>query len=166
MKEAIIKHLELKNSSGLEVVAVSRHTGTRTADGIDDPGMPDNVHMSLVSESSCRDIGSKADAGIQDISNEIAVSKFQGAEEKASNLRAELNELKESGKRMAHVVDVESTMNECATHESIFISGLNRGKQDGVTCLESKLQLECCSGNEGSKDGVDNEQKHLQMVGS
>ncbi|XP_062226942.1 filament-like plant protein 7 isoform X2 [Phragmites australis] len=161
MKEAIIKHLEL-NTDGLEVVAVTKHTGIHTADGIDEPRTPDNVQMSLVSDSSCMDIGSKADVGPQNTSNEIAVSKFQGIEENASNLRAELNKL-ESGKIKAHVVDGESTMNECGTHESIFISGLNKGKQEGITCLESKLHLECCSANEGSKDAADNEEKHLQM---
>jgi len=136
MKEAIMKHLELNNSDGLEIVAVARHTGIHTAD---EPRTPENVQMSLLSDSSCIDI--KPDVNKQKTGNEVAVSKFQGIEEKASHLRAELNELKESRKIMAHA-DGKSTLTECITHESIFISGQNKGKQEGVSCLEPKHQLE------------------------
>jgi hypothetical protein len=53
-------------------------------------------------------------------------------------MRVELNELKE-GKTMAKVAPGES---EYGTHKSIFLSGANKGKQEGGTCLESTLQLE------------------------
>jgi len=136
MKEAIMKHLELNNSDGLEIVAVARHTGIHTAD---ETRTPENVQMSLLSDSSCIDV--KPDVNKQKIGNEVAVSKFQGTEEKASHLRAELNELKESTKITAHA-DGKSTMTECSTHESIFISGQNKGKQEGISCLEPKHQLD------------------------
>ncbi|CAL5025096.1 unnamed protein product [Urochloa decumbens] len=158
MKEAIMKHLELNNSDGLEIVAVTRYTGTHTSD---EPRTPENVHASVLSDSGCINMGSKGDASTK-TGNEVAVSKFQGIEEKASHLRAELNELKESGKRTTHV-DGKSTMNECSTPESIFISGLNNGKQEGVSSPESKHQLECCSAKEGSTTVAENEEKHLQM---
>ncbi|WVZ87432.1 hypothetical protein U9M48_034068 [Paspalum notatum var. saurae] len=157
MKESVMKHLEL-NNSGLEIVAVTRHTGIHTAD---DPRLPENAEMSLLADSSCIDIGSKADVSTQKAGSEVAVSKFQGVGEKGSQLRAELNELKESGKKMAHA-DGRST-SECITHESITISGLNKGKIEGVSCLESKHQLECCSAKEVSQNVAENEEKHLQM---
>jgi len=128
MKEAIMKHLELNNSDGHEIVAVTRHTGIQTAD---EPRMQENFQMSLLPDSSCINIGSKADASTQKTGNDVAVSKFQGIEEKASTLRAELNDLNESGKN-----------NACSTHGSMFISGLNKGKQEGVSCLPSNHQPE------------------------
>lgn len=136
MKEAIMKHLELKNCDGLEIVAVTRHTGIHTED---EPKTLENVQMSLLADSSCMDI--KPDVSKQKTGNEVAISKFQGIEEKASHLRAELNELKESRKIMAHA-DGKSTMTECITHESTFISEQNKGKQEGISCLEPKHQLE------------------------
>ncbi|XP_004977038.1 filament-like plant protein 4 isoform X2 [Setaria italica] len=160
MKEAIMKHLELNNSDGLEIVAVTGHTGIHTSD---EPRTAENAQTSILSDSCCINMGSKDDVSTQKTSNEVAVSKFQGIEEKASHLRAELNELKESGKITAHV-DGKSTMNECSTRESIFTSGLNKGKQEGISCPESKHQLECCSAKEGSKNVADNEEKHLQML--
>ncbi|CAN6236457.1 unnamed protein product [Urochloa humidicola] len=159
MKEAIMKHLELNNSDGLEIVAVTKHTGTHTSD---EPRTPENVQASVLSDSGCINMGSKGDASTQKTGNEVAVSKFQGIEEKASHLRAELNELKESGKITAHV-DGKSTMNECSTPESIFISGLNNGRQEGVSCPESKHQLECCSAEDGSTTVAENKEKHMQM---
>ncbi|XP_062186079.1 filament-like plant protein 7 isoform X3 [Phragmites australis] len=165
MKETIIKHLELNNSDGLGVVALTKRTGIHTADGLDEPRTPDTVQILLVSGSRSMDIVPKADVGTQNTNNEMALSKFQGIEGKTSNLRAELNDLEESGKITASVIDGESTMNECGTHESIFISGLNKGNQEGVTCLESKLQLECsCSAKEGSENIAENEEKQLQML--
>ncbi|OEL29708.1 Filament-like plant protein 4 [Dichanthelium oligosanthes] len=159
MKEAIMKHLELNNSDGLEIVAVTSHTGIHTAD---EPRMPENVQMSILAYPGCTNIGSKDDVSTQKTDNEVAVSKFQGIEEKASHLREELNGLKESGKITAHV-DGKSAMNECSARESVFISGINKGKQEGVSCPESKHQLECCSAKEGSKTVAENEEKHLQM---
>ncbi|KAG2575218.1 filament-like plant protein 4 isoform X2 [Panicum virgatum] len=140
MKEAIMKHLELNNSDGLEIVAVTRHTGIHTAD---EPRVQENVQMLLLPDLSCINIGTKVDVSTQKTGNEVAVSKFQGIEEKSSTLQAELNELNESGK-----------MNECSTH---------KGKQEGVSCLESKHQLECCPAKEGSKNVAENDEKHLQM---
>ncbi|AQK46668.1 filament-like plant protein 7 isoform X1 [Zea mays] len=151
MKEAIMKHLELNNSDGLEIVAVGSHTGIHTTD---EPKTPENVQTSLLTDSSCVDI--KPDVSKQRTCNEVAI------EEKASHLRAELNELKESRKIMVHL-DGKSTMTECITHESIFISGQNTGKQDGVSCLEPKHQLERCSTKQGSKSVTENEDKHLQV---
>ncbi|CAL5070406.1 unnamed protein product [Urochloa decumbens] len=159
MKEAIMKHLELNNNDGLEIVAVTKHTGTHTSD---EPRMPENVQASVLSDSGSINMGSKGDASTQKTGNEMVISKFQGIEEKASHLRAELNELKEYGKITAHV-DGKSTMNECSTPESIIISGVNNGKQEGVSCPESKHQLECCSAKEGSTTVAENEEKHLQM---
>ncbi|CAO2036761.1 unnamed protein product [Urochloa humidicola] len=159
MKEAIMKHLKLNNSDSREIVAVTRHTGTHTSD---EPRTPKNVPASVLSDSDCTNMGSKDDASTQKTVNEVTVSKFQGIEEKASHLRAELNELKESGKITAHVGG-KSTMNECSTPESILISGLNKGKQEGVSCPESKHQHECYSAKEGSKNVDGNEEKHLQM---
>ncbi|XP_039819025.1 filament-like plant protein 7 isoform X2 [Panicum virgatum] len=150
MKEAIMKHLELNNSDGLEIVAVTRHTGIQTAD---EPRMQENFQMSLLPDSSCINIGSKADASTQKTGNDVAVSKFQGIEEKASTLRAELNELNESGKN-----------NACSTHGSMFMSGLNKGKQEGVSCLPSNHQPECFPAKEGSKNVAENDEKHLQML--
>lgn len=158
MKEAIMKHLELNNSDGLEIVAVGSHTGIHTTD---EPKTPENVQTSLLTDSSCVDI--KPDVSKQRTCNEVAISKFEGIEEKASHLRAELNELKESRKIMVHV-DGKSTMTECITHESIFISGQNTGKQEGVSCLEPKHQLERCSTKQGSKSVTENEDKHLQEL--
>lgn len=152
MKEAIMKHLELNNSDGLEIVAVGSHTGIHTTD---EPKTPENVQTSLLTDSSCVDI--KPDVSKQRTCNEVAI------EEKASHLRAELNELKESRKIMVHL-DGKSTMTECITHESIFISGQNTGKQDGVSCLEPKHQLERCSTKQGSKSVTENEDKHLQEL--
>ncbi|CAN6241142.1 unnamed protein product [Urochloa humidicola] len=159
MKEAIMKHLKLNNSDSLEIVAVTRHTGTHTSD---EPRTPTNVLVSVLSDSDCTNMRSKDDASTQK-TNEVSVSKFQGIEEKASHLRAELNELKESGKITTHV-DGKSTMNGCSTPESIIISGLNKGKQEGVTSPEFKHQLECYSGKEDSKNVDGNEVKHLQML--
>ncbi|CAN6250402.1 unnamed protein product [Urochloa humidicola] len=159
MKEAIMKHLKLNNSDSLEIVAVTRHTETHTSD---EPRTPTNVPASVLSDSDCTNMGSKGDASTRK-TNEVSVSKFQGIEEKASHLRAELNELKESGKITAHV-DGKSTMNECSTPESIIISGLNKGKQEGVSSPESEHQLECYSAKEGSKNVDGNEEKHLQML--
>lgn len=158
MKEAIMKHLELNNSDGLEIVAVGSHTGIHTTD---EPKTPENVQTSLLTDSSCVDI--KPDVSKQRTCNEVAISKFEGIEEKASHLRAELNELKESRKIMVHV-DGKSTMTECITHESIFISGQNTGKQEGVSCLEPKHQLERCSTKQGSKSVTENEDKDLQEL--
>ncbi|KAJ1273167.1 hypothetical protein BS78_06G259400 [Paspalum vaginatum] len=158
MKESIMKHLELNNSGGPEIVAVTRHTGIHT---VDDPKLPENAEMSLLADSSCIDIGSKADVSTQKAGSEVAVSKFQGVEGKSSHLRAELNELKESGKKTTHA-DGRST-SESITHESIFISGLDKGKREGGSCLESKHQLECCSAKEVSQNVAENEEKHLQM---
>jgi len=149
MKEAIMKHLELNNSDGHEIVAVTRHTGIQTAD---EPRMQENFQMSLLPDSSCINIGSKADASTQKTGNDVAVSKFQGIEEKASTLRAELNDLNESGKN-----------NACSTHGSMFISGLNKGKQEGVSCLPSNHQPECFPAKEGSENVAENDEKHLQM---
>ncbi|PAN40435.1 hypothetical protein PAHAL_7G315400 [Panicum hallii] len=149
MKEAIVKHLELNNSDGLEIVAVTRHTGIHTED---EPRMLENVQTPLLADSSRINIESESDASTQKTGNEVAVSKFQGIEEKASTLRAELNELNESRK-----------MNICSTHASICLPGLNKGKQEGVSCLESKHQLECCPAKEGSKNVGENDEKHLQM---
>ncbi|KAL6844070.1 hypothetical protein ACP4OV_025743 [Aristida adscensionis] len=163
MKEAIIKHLELDNRDGLELLAITNRTGIHAAEGIDEPRTPDNVQMSLLLDSSFMDTGSKADVGTQNLSDEIAVSKFQRTQEKAANLRAELNELKESGKEMAHVIDGESTMNERGTHESMLEFELNKGKREGMT-LELKLQPECNSAKGGSKDVSGNEEEHLRML--
>lgn len=138
MKEAIMKHLELKNNDGLEIVAVTRHTGIHTTD---EPRMPENVQMSLLADSKCIDIGSKADFSTQRSGNEVAVSKFNGIEDKTSYLQAELNELKESGKITANA-DGKSITDDCSVHKTIFKSELNKGKQEGVGCHETENHLE------------------------
>ncbi|KAF8660227.1 hypothetical protein HU200_057793 [Digitaria exilis] len=159
MKETIMKHLELKNNDGLEIVAVTRHTGIHAED---EPRMPENFQTSLLADSNSINIGSNADFRTQKTGNEVADSKFQGITEKTSHLRAELNELKESGKIMAHA-DGESTMNDSSTYKAISKSGLNKGKQEVVGCLETEHQLECCPTKDGSKNVAENEEKHKQM---
>jgi hypothetical protein len=123
IKETIIKDLELSNGDELDVAAVTKYTGLHTSGGIDEALTPDNLQTLSISDSRFADTGSKADVG---------------REKKAVNMRAELNELKE-GKTIAKVAPGES---EYRTHEPILLSGANKGKQEGGTCLESTLQLE------------------------
>lgn len=162
MREAIIKHLELNSSAGLEVVAVTKNTGIQTTDGIDEPRTPNGVQISLVPASSCMGIGFKADDATQNGRNAMPVSKFQESDGKASSLRAELNALKETGKMMTHGVDGESTINELGKHESTSNSDVNSNQQ-GASSLESKLQLECYPAKEGPKCVAGSEEQHVQM---
>ncbi|KAL6651519.1 hypothetical protein ACP70R_010444 [Stipagrostis hirtigluma subsp. patula] len=164
MKEAIINHLEVNKSDGLEVVAVSNDTGIHTAevDGTDGPRTPDNVQM-LLSDSSFVDVGPKANDGAQNTSSQIAVSKFQGTEEKDYDLRAERNEFMEPGKIISRVVDGKSNVTEHGVHESMFASEPNKGKLEGLASLESKLQRKCYASKGGSQVVAEPEGEHLRM---
>ncbi|KAK3141321.1 hypothetical protein QOZ80_4BG0332330 [Eleusine coracana subsp. coracana] len=155
MKETILKDLELSNGDELDIVAVTKHTGFHITDSMDEAITPDNVQMLPICDSRFADTGSKVNSGTQDTSNEIPVSS-QGIEQKAVNMLVELNDLKE-GKTDA------ASESEYSTHESVVVSGLNKGKQEGATCLESTLELESCSANEGLKNVTENEDKHLRM---
>ncbi|GJN26226.1 hypothetical protein PR202_gb14141 [Eleusine coracana subsp. coracana] len=156
MKETILKDLELSNGDELDIVAVTKHTGFHITDSMDEAITPDNVQMLPICDSRFADTGSKVNSGTQDTSNEIPVSS-QGIEQKAVNMLVELNDLKE-GKTDA------ASESEYSTHESVVVSGLNKGKQEGATCLESTLELESCSANEGLKNVTENEDKHLRML--
>ncbi|GJN01526.1 hypothetical protein PR202_ga18800 [Eleusine coracana subsp. coracana] len=155
MKESILKDLDLSSGDELDIVAVTKHTGFHITDSIDEAITPDNVQMLPICASRFADTGSKVNSGTQDPSNEIPVSS-QGIEQKAVNMLVELNELKEEKTDAA-------SESEYSTHESIVVSGLNKGKQEGATCLESTLELESCSANEGLKNVTENEDKHLRM---
>uniref|UniRef100_A0A0D9WAD0 Filament-like plant protein 7 n=1 Tax=Leersia perrieri TaxID=77586 RepID=A0A0D9WAD0_9ORYZ len=160
MRETIIKSLELNSSSGLEVVPVIKDTGIQTTDGMCEPRTPNNLQMSIISVSSLMDIKYKADDDTGIFRDKISVSKCQESEGKASSLRAELNALKETGKMVAHGVDVESTINE---HGKASHSDRNNGNKHGVPSLNSKLQLEYYPRKEGPKCVSESEEQHVQM---
>uniref|UniRef100_M8C4U9 Filament-like plant protein 7 n=1 Tax=Aegilops tauschii TaxID=37682 RepID=M8C4U9_AEGTA len=144
MRETIIKHLHLDSTDVHEAVA-AKQIGVQATNGIDEPGTPNSVQMSLVSASSPMDIGLKADNDTDSIRNGVSFS-FHAPEVKSSSLRAELNALKETGNLVTHGVDGKSTVSELDKHKSIANSEVNKGSLQGSS-HSTEEDPKCVSGN-------------------
>ncbi|KAM3390654.1 hypothetical protein ACQJBY_012329 [Aegilops geniculata] len=144
MRETIIKHLHL-DSTDVHEAAAAKQIGVQATNGIDEPGTPNSVQMSLVSASSPMDIGLKADNDTDSIRNGVSFS-FHAPEVKSSSLRAELNALKETGNLVTHGVDGKSTVSELDKHKSIANSEVNKGNLQGSS-YSTEEDPKCVSGN-------------------